>query len=333
MAYRCVCFFVLSGFLICYRYYDDCTFSAEWMKRYLKNRIARIYPIYLLLTVCTFIVFSYQGNDDNSLFILFSNLFFFRGFSDSLKFTGIAQGWSLTVEETFYFSAPLIFLLAKKYKLLFIQPLLWLLSGGLLVLLIGQLGKFPFMENYPFMLGYTFFGRSTEFFAGIALALYLKKRMWNSTSSTKKSLATYTGLSGIVLTLCLLTYIAILAHVRLSLRSYTGLMVNNIILPASIVVFFYGLVTEKSLVQKILATAFVQLLGRSSYVFYLVHMGFIQRFLSGYVVGTGPVGLGMLFILLWIVSVLIFRFVEEPVNLAIRNSGFLTPPVKLPNKI
>jgi peptidoglycan/LPS O-acetylase OafA/YrhL len=48
-------FFVLSGFLIAFRYYDNFSLSKDWFKQYLKNRVARIYPMYFLLTIGAFI--------------------------------------------------------------------------------------------------------------------------------------------------------------------------------------------------------------------------------------------------------------------------------------
>ncbi|WP_139147353.1 acyltransferase family protein, partial [Hymenobacter lapidarius] len=48
-------FFVLSGFLITIRYAGRIEPSLGWAKKYMKNRFARIYPIYFLLTVTTFI--------------------------------------------------------------------------------------------------------------------------------------------------------------------------------------------------------------------------------------------------------------------------------------
>ena len=45
-------FFVLSGFLIAHRYFDDVDFE---FKSYLQKRIARIYPMYFILTSATFI--------------------------------------------------------------------------------------------------------------------------------------------------------------------------------------------------------------------------------------------------------------------------------------
>src|ERR1700722_6807604 len=47
-------FFVLSGFLITFRYYHNFQLTKDWFMQYLKNRVARIYPMYFLLTICAF---------------------------------------------------------------------------------------------------------------------------------------------------------------------------------------------------------------------------------------------------------------------------------------
>ena len=75
-------FFVLSGFLICMRYYENSEITGSWFRKYIKNRIARIYPMYLFLTLLTFLLFFFSwrrglGNgcdpiaDTNSFFKYF----------------------------------------------------------------------------------------------------------------------------------------------------------------------------------------------------------------------------------------------------------------------
>ncbi|MEI4573026.1 hypothetical protein, partial [Klebsiella pneumoniae] len=43
---------------------------------------------------------------------------------------------------------------------------------------------------------------------------------------------------------------------------------------------FYGLINEQSWFKTFLSTATMQLLGKSSYIFYLVHIGFMAHFAS-----------------------------------------------------
>ena len=168
-------FFVLSGFLIAYNYYDNDSID---FRTYIINRLARIYPMYFILTVTTFCYSYFSGSTDNDFFYAFlMNISFLRGFFDNLKFSGIGQGWSLTVEMLFYLSVPLSFLLIKKkyINLLFI-PVLLILIGILLVTVFSTNNKNGFFGNYNFMFLYTYFGRCTEFFIGIALAIFYSKK-------------------------------------------------------------------------------------------------------------------------------------------------------------
>jgi peptidoglycan/LPS O-acetylase OafA/YrhL len=84
-------FFVLSGFLIAYNYYDEQKLN---FKIYFINRFARIYPMYFLLTTLTFIFFAISENKNSSadFWIYLSNISFIRGFSDVYKHTGLGQG-------------------------------------------------------------------------------------------------------------------------------------------------------------------------------------------------------------------------------------------------
>lgn len=148
-------FLVLSGLLICLRYIDRLDFSKHWLATYARNRVARIYPLYLLLTLLTFMVINSAGRYDvtgqwasygrsDKLLVLGLNVTFLRGLFDQFKFTGIAPGWTLTVEELFYFSAPLLLVGLKR------QPsrLLWYAVGllGIGCALVAQ----PFFHRYGF---------------------------------------------------------------------------------------------------------------------------------------------------------------------------------------
>jgi peptidoglycan/LPS O-acetylase OafA/YrhL len=189
-------FFTLSGFLIAYRYYDNFKLTTPWFKQYLKNRVARIYPMYFLLTLGAFVYYGFSHDQaitkgfSNPFLLLLMHVTFLRGFFYQLWDTGIAQGWSLTVEECFYFSAPFIFLIIKKYNKFYIQPFIITGIGFLLVLLFRNVNWYGFFGNFTFMMVYTFFGRCFEFFVGIQLALLVKKR---GLKTAGKFNFTYTG--------------------------------------------------------------------------------------------------------------------------------------------
>ncbi len=317
-------FFVLSGFLITYRYYESVTISRHWLKRYLINRVARIYPMYLLLTACAFLFAFLYKHEQPGSFTIFTNLFLLKGFFNNLKFSGISQSWSLTVEECFYFSAPLIFLFQKKTRKCFLLLFLILGLGFLLVQLNNTPSVYGFMENNKFMLVYTFFGRCFEFFIGIYLALFLKNRQ-TQPAKKRSVLFTLTGIASFTIVLILMAFTAYKLNVKFSIYSYPGIFLNNIILPFTIAVTFYGLITEQSFIKKILQWPLFQLLGKSSYIFYLVHIGFVSTIIGIiFPIKNVYINVFVLFILLNLVSIALYKLAEEPLRVLIKKL-FLPP--------
>ncbi|MCB2377964.1 acyltransferase [Hymenobacter sp. BT635] len=183
-------FFVLSGFLICTRYIDRLQLSGSWLKKYFRNRIARIYPLYFLMTSLTFLLIGLGVTEDvtrqwhgytgyqRELMLLF-NFTLLRGFFKNIIFTGVAAGWTLTVEECFYALAPLLMLgLARvrqawlRWGLLPVYAVALLATGVLTVELVPR--YMGFFGTHLYMLTYTFPGRCAEFLAGMGLALFLR---------------------------------------------------------------------------------------------------------------------------------------------------------------
>jgi peptidoglycan/LPS O-acetylase OafA/YrhL len=152
-------FFVLSGFLITYRYYDR--HHEIFTKRFYIKRFARIYPLFFILTSLTYIhlLINGQSLDFGLLRAYLLNISLLSGFFNELKFSGIPQAWSLTVEELFYLSTPILFFfLKKKLSNAIIICLSLLLLGGLFIGL-GNWFTMPygFFDSMEFMLTYTYY--------------------------------------------------------------------------------------------------------------------------------------------------------------------------------
>jgi peptidoglycan/LPS O-acetylase OafA/YrhL len=342
-------FFVLSGFLICMRYYGNSEITGSWFRKYIKNRIARIYPMYFFLTLLTFLLYfivggepSVMGTIQSPILVLFLNIFFIRGFFDDLKFTGVGQGWSLTVEECFYLMAPVFFIGIKKNKKnLFYYPLLLLAFGITMVLVFSNFSVFGFFKNFQFLFLYTFFGRCIEFFIGMKLALIVLEK--NEKIQTRPVFTTI-GLLGMSIAVSVLVFLPLNGR-EFGLYHPFGIFTNNIILPIGIAILYYGLMIEKSWLQKFLSSPTMQLLGKSSYIFYLIHIGIIANFLKNISRNTidllfnwfdnhglewvaeklndSILYIGLVFVLLNLVSIVLYKLMEEPLNLAIRKSRFL----------
>ncbi|MEO8235396.1 MAG: acyltransferase [Flavobacterium sp.] len=303
-------FFVLSGFLITYRYYN---LEKIDFKDYMINRFARIYPMYFMLSTTTFLyyaIFSTQKSFfDFKIYLL--NITFLRGFFNDFKFSGIAQGWSLTVEENFYIIAPLLFLVIKKSKFfLLILPIIILMIGFLLVFIFQDYSFYGLMKTQNFMLDFTFFGRCTEFILGIGLALFIKKYGY----SFRIKYGTYFGIVSMIV------FVYFLSILKISDNGYgtdciMGKIINTLLLPLfGILPLLFGLIYEKTIASKVLESNLMQLLGKSSYVFYLIHIGIFELLLHKF-----NFNYLLIFIVLNLISILLYTYFEKPLNNFIRN--------------
>ncbi|MEZ0129112.1 acyltransferase family protein [Flavobacterium sp. LBUM151] len=308
-------FFVLSGFLICYRYFD---YEHINFKVFIKKRFARIYPMYFILTTITFICFAIYKNQYTITYlkIYILNITLLRGFFQDYIYSGIGQGWSLTVEEMFYFLAPLFFILIKNKRIfLFIIPIVFISLGLLLVYFFNEINNlgiktFGLMNSNLFMLNLTFFGRITEFFMGIGLALFVKKYLNNFRTKY------FTAIGVVVIILCVYCLMTLKAEIGDGKDCYPGVLINNLILPLfGVAPLFWGLISEKTILSRILSSRLFVLLGKSSYTFYLIHFGIFVTLLN-------KISANFLFefVVLNLISVLLYLYVETPLNRRFRKS-------------
>lgn len=295
-------FFVLSGLLITLRYYQPDR-TQSWLK-YFKNRMARIFPMYFIISSLTLLVLIAQNKQTKDyLFEYFMNISLLKGFFDDLKFTLVGQGWSLTTEECFYILAPLLFLALRKNKWLIVVFCSgFLLIGCLLVFIFSEKEFFGFFNSYNFLFTYTFPGRCFEFFCGVAIITLFKVQLYK----IKK---------GFFLTVISLIIVTILLAINASLPniyhfSFTKIIINNFLLPIGIALFLLGLMTEESLLKKLLSSDIFVILGKSSYTFYLIHIGIFYSFLSVHL----TTNFILLFILLNLLALILWYFVEEPLH-------------------
>jgi peptidoglycan/LPS O-acetylase OafA/YrhL len=305
-------FFVLSGFLICYRYHDAVITGKLRQRHYLVNRFARIYPLYFIVTVVVFLPFFCHCVFGDRIGTFLLNISFLRGFFTDYLFTGDSSGWSLTVEEMFYFLFPLIMLASRRVRLS-VQPLLLIGLGLTLVAIFSNVSIHGFFATRQFLFEYTFFGRCVEFYTGIALALYLAKR--GIRVATGRPFATLGGLCWII------AGIAGLAVNKHYIKDpgwflFDETLINNFLLPPGIALLFYGLLCEHSLLRKCLGSSPFILLGKSSYAFYLVHVPLFG--ILYYRLGQKP--LPVLLIIL-LIAFLLYIWVEQPLSRLIRGQA------------
>jgi len=284
-------FYVLSGFLIYYRYgHDFEQWSAGHMWQYAKNRVARIYPIYYVLLLVTYLVYGLPSPTVAAI-----NLTLTQGFFPKYVATGIAQAWTLTAEESFYFTAPLLFYFARRWTLLALCIILPAI--GLMI---------DLHSGTPFALLRTLLGAIIAFAMGSFVA---KRLMQTKRRPRRQYLAwiTYTGA---------LAAIAAVAAMSVA-PGPLKFTIHLILFPAITAWAFWGLLTERSLLRRALSSRLMVLLGSSSYSFYLIHLGATTELFQAIVSDR----LWILFLGLNVIAIALYKMVERPVNRWLRNLG------------
>lgn len=295
-------FFTLSGFLIYYQYADR-FFANDWSWRtYLQNRVARIFPLYYLLLTATFAakLILHKPLDFTTIWL---NLTMFKGFFDAYKFTGIAQSWSTTTEETFYLFAPLLFVGLQRVG----WPVVWgsLLTIGFILAGTGAFG------DVNFVLFYTFFGRCFDFIVGMLLARYIKNYGFKPVR-----FSTSLGIVSIGLILFLQTYSSLQLHNKTAII-LSEFILYNVLLPGAIGMMIFGLITEKTTFSTLLSTNLFNQLGKRSYAFFMVHLGVVAKVLQHLFVGLQ---VWELFISLLLLAHLLYVWVERPLHRLLRSN-------------
>jgi peptidoglycan/LPS O-acetylase OafA/YrhL len=279
-----IMFFVLSGLLITLRYYNR---PDRGLRTYFVNRIARVYPMYFLVTTLTFIVgpmaMIHVSAKLEMWKVYLANITFIRGFFQDLVLTGVAPGWSLTPEEVFYFTAPLAFVLIKRsWVHVILIPLAMLLLGFAIVQAVGGWWPHGFMESNSFMLRHTFFGLAASFFSGVAIALLyirhkdrLRGRHFTIIGSTV--VIAYLVSATMLKTEHMAVFQPGWFAIAMTVLSFLGMGL-----------LLLGLMLERTWLSRLLGHKLVVWLGDSSLTFYLIHMGLVP-FIAWYVPGAlGP---------------------------------------------
>jgi len=97
--------------------------------------------------------------------------------------------------------------------------------------------------------------------------------------------------------------------------------VNNFLLAVPIAILYYGLMLERTWFSRFLSTPLMQLLGKSSYAFYVLHILVIEYLARPYISRyfTNSIFYGVVcYLLTAVLSIAIYLFYEHPMNKAIR---------------
>jgi peptidoglycan/LPS O-acetylase OafA/YrhL len=293
-------FFVLSGFLIGYRYFNSYEYSWKWCKEFWIKRIIRIYPLYLILLVVA--MMAVQSNNLD----WFLNISLLKGLFSSYKFSGIAPAWALTVEMMFYLFVPVIFYWWEKNS--WRKMTIGFFAVGVLLVAIGEnIVFYSFFDSFKFMSLYTFFGRSFEFLIGVWLGI---KMLSKSKNRSGHPIKTTVGLSLTTLSLYGMVLLQSISADGVGLLHPVGFLLNNYGFAIGAMFLIWGLIAEHTLLSRLLSFKAFHLLGKSSYAFFLMHYTVVVAWVSK-VVGNDYF---VVFASIWALSVMAYLLIEQPLT-------------------
>ena len=305
-------FFVISGFVIFYTYYKPDPYTKNELHNYFISRIARIFPILIILNIFVFIfAFKenlYTGFESIKLFLL--NITLLKGFFSEYFLTGIGPSWTNSVEEIFYLLAPLLFLLCRRRLFLLKFILLFYLLGFVFTYIFMHIQFHGFLNSFKFTAYFTFFGRIFEFSTGIYLALLFMGVYKNTFLERYKTATLPVGLVLLVISYTLLYLISMQYNVAHANEVWQGIIVNNFVFPVAIFFILYNFLYCKNWLTAFFSSKIMVGFGNATYSFYLLHTSFVLSYIYKYL----SKNIFITFAAMVIISYCFFKLIERPIS-------------------
>lgn len=300
-------FFILSGFVMMIAYGRK---SFVHPVSYMKNRFARIYPVYLLAIVLSLLYKCFFIHEDIPAEDIFLNIFALQAWVPAKTMTVNFPGWSLSVEFLFYAVFPL--LANSVYKKLSFKTLsimivsIWAISQigfNMALQSTWELGTAKETENFLF---YFPVFHLNQFLLGNLAGLFFIKFLWNQQKKYDFAL----------IALALLIALSLVfkpAHLNYHNGLLAILFVPFIILLAANSGFLTDFFNKKPLIY----------LGEISYGIYILQVPvywFTTYFLTKLGI-TGSLKVFLIYVfLLLILSALSYSFIETPLRERIKKT-------------
>ncbi|WP_369790782.1 acyltransferase family protein [Rouxiella sp. WC2420] len=146
-------FFILSGFIMCYKTREDSRLGLSTGIDFLKKRIERIYPIFLIILIPFMLLYLKQTHPAR-IYEIIGNIFLLPSFTSNPSYHMlIGPSWSLVYEMFFYIIYAVVMMLVRNKKQLVI------FSVGFLVLMVVTIDGFSLQgpelgaSNFSYMIG------------------------------------------------------------------------------------------------------------------------------------------------------------------------------------
>ncbi|MDR3542767.1 MAG: acyltransferase [Desulfocapsaceae bacterium] len=293
-------FFVISGFIILFAHYDDISCPGR-IGHYIRRRLTRIMPTYLVALFVTILISSLGGHSFPNYIDIIMSIFLLP--SDTEPILGVA--WTLQYEVVFY--GIFCILLVHRYGGVSVFAL-WLLW------IIWALVE----KSFSFGLPASLFGvYNIEFFLGMAIAFWVKNYKMPQFSGT----ITIMGI--------LLFIISAIAEDLHVLNGYSGIARLMYGVPSALIIF--GASDSRQRGNTILLQL-LRVFGKSAYSIYLfqfIFIGIVWKMLQFARMDRGmPYGISFLLLSIGGIAggILMSRYVEYPLIQRVRTWGKLTVP-------
>jgi len=310
-------FFILSGFVLCYNYYDAfATRLVPSLTSFFVARFARIYPLHFLLFLLYFASRSIPDQLQHQWLSILAQLTLTQAWSrdPAVTFSYNSPAWTVSTEAFLYLCLPLLVLLL--FKRATKTRHLWLIGGvafsaPFVLETWFNLRGTPISSTDLYWLNSLPAPRLGDFILGCVAARMYVKHASRPVSSREQVL----GMT--LLGICITAVIVLMGSSQPFLSAYKW--------DAGYSLFFvfilYALARYASPLRTFLSTRVLVLLGEASYAFYLFHFLFIQHALAPLTIST-QIGedlfVAMVFLLVVVTALGAYTYVEKPLRKTIR---------------
>lgn len=302
-------FFVLSGFILSHTYHDKLGSGHISSRKYLLLRIARIFPLHVLIAAL-FVIYTPYGQHSSVLQVSLNALLLQSWIPNSEYYFSLnGVSWSLSVELFFYSS--FIFLVKLPTKWLMGLVALWAtvitLNAVGVVLNHGtwiESGK-PTLNLWLFCISPV--TRLLEFMIGI-----LTHRLSRARAMRKASLNECLAILGLMIAIGIF-----------SVHKFSDILRYQLLYLPVMTFLIYSFAPGQGILSELLKRKGLVLLGEASFSLYMIHQPIINMGYEAYLnfgFTFSPVILAILLASFCVtLSVVIYKFLERPMYQYLRN--------------
>jgi len=297
-------FFILSGFILSYKYQDKILNKEVNNSQFWLARFARIYPLHLvtLLISLPLVLNEWFVNQIKFIVKFIINLFLLQSFfpQRTVHYAFNSPSWSISTEAFFYLIFPfVIYWISGLNKKLFSLLVLLIFLTILIIKIIPADWQHYIVYVNPFM-------RSVDFLIGVGLFNVYKFIL-------RKDLKLHYNFIEFFSLILLILFFAFHNWVPEVYRYSVYYW-----LPMSFIIFSFAF--QKGIISKLLSNKLLFTGGEISYGFYMYHQLVLRYFSRIFILENHIISMTfIIFLLTLFLSYISYKYLEKPLNIYLRN--------------